>query len=125
MTCCDNMPMPKVDVTCKNCWWHGRRHSDHWEDVNDVYSAGEVDLRIPITRFNVGTPSEFKHAAPTNRQIKLAFGVNCQIETSGDDMHIEVERKRDGYPIGRMECVSHVSLSPIRAKHNAAAGKVA
>ena len=85
-------------------------------DVNDVYSAGEVELRIPITRYNVGTPSEFKHANPTNRQIKLAFGVTCQIETEGDDMYIEITRKRDGYPIGEMVCMSHVSLSPISAR---------
>ena len=40
MTCCDNMPMPKVDVTCKNCWWRGRRHPDHWEGL-DCPHCGE------------------------------------------------------------------------------------
>ena len=42
MTCCDNMPMPKVDVTCKNCWWHGRRHSDHWEDLGCPHCGEHV-----------------------------------------------------------------------------------
>lgn len=57
---------------------------------------------------------EFLSAYPTNRQIKLAFGVTCQVETEGDDMRIEVTRKRDGYPLGNMVCMSHESLSPVR-----------
>ena len=83
-------------------------------EVNDVYSAGEIDLRIPQTRYNIGTPAEFVSACPSDRQIKLAFGVHCRITTDGDDMRIEVERERDGYPIGNMECISHASLSPVR-----------
>lgn len=85
-------------------------------EVNDVYSAGEVELRIPITRYNVGTPQEFSAASPTDRQIKLAFGVSCRISTDGHDTYISVDRERDGYPIGEMTCTSHESLSPIRAK---------
>lgn len=83
-------------------------------EVNDSYNAGEIELRIPQTRHNVGTPSEFLSAYPSDRQIKRTFGVNCRIATYGDDVHIEVERERDGYPIGRMKCVSHESLSPVR-----------
>lgn len=142
---------------------------DGWE-VNDTRDAGEVALRIPQTRYNVGLTSltykcrdigygvesghcfgewtgemdtwgkrtfkrtddvllylfpdeitkeesqEFVGAAPSDRQIKRAFGVTCRIETDGDDTHIEVNRARDGYPIGEMTCVSHESLSPVRAK---------
>lgn len=80
-------------------------------EVNDSYDAGEVELRIPQTRYNVGTPSEFVGAYPTDRQIKRAFGVNCRIETEGDDMTVYVNRMRDGYPIGEMHCQSHESLS--------------
>jgi hypothetical protein len=83
-------------------------------EVNDSYSAGTVELRIPQTRYNVGTPQEFIGAYPTDRQIKLAFGVRCRISTDGDDLHITVERDRDGYPIGEMYCTSHISLSPVR-----------
>jgi hypothetical protein len=83
-------------------------------EVNDSYSAGTVELRIPQTRYNVGTPQEFIGAYPTDRQIKLAFGVRCRISTDGDDLHITVERERDGYPIGEMYCTSHISLSPVR-----------
>ena len=83
-------------------------------EVNDVYSAGAVELRIPQTRFNLGTPQEFIGAFPTDRQIKRAFGVNCRIDTEGDDLHITVNRTRDGYPIGEMRCTSHARLSPIR-----------
>jgi hypothetical protein len=84
-------------------------------EVNDSYDAGEVELRIPQTRYNVGLEGEFIGAYPTDRQIKRAFGVTCRISTDGDDTHIEVERARDGYPIGEMYCTSHVSLSPVKA----------
>jgi hypothetical protein len=141
---------------------------DGWE-VNDSYSAGTVELRIPQTRYNAGqltpvphdwpvqplrqgqhannpatcgtckrswddgivtgmtpTPSarcpfeqfhastEFLGAYPTDRQIKLAFGVTCRIDTDGDDLYIAVNRASDGYPIGEMHCTSHASLSPVR-----------
>lgn len=85
-------------------------------EVNDSSDAGEIELRIPITRWNVGTPQEFRSASPTDRQIKRAFGVTCRISTDGDDLHITVDRARDGYPIGELHCESHESLSPIRAK---------
>jgi hypothetical protein len=83
-------------------------------EVNDCYSAGTVELRIPQTRYNVGTPQEFIGAYPTDRQIKLAFGVTCRIETDGDDLFITVNRLRDNCPVGEMHCTSHVSLSPVR-----------
>ncbi len=134
-------------------------------DVNDVYSAGSIELRIPQTRHNIGVSwhvcrnpqckenyrrvyhsvlpalrvpansqngapemphcpdcghlvmlesQEFISAYPTDRQIKRAFGTSCRIETDGDDIHITVNRSRDGYPIGEMLCVSHESLSPVR-----------
>jgi len=28
---CDNIPMPKVDVTCPYCWWRGKRHPYRWD----------------------------------------------------------------------------------------------
>ncbi len=28
---CDNMPMPKDDVTCPYCWWRGARHPYRWD----------------------------------------------------------------------------------------------
>jgi hypothetical protein len=83
-------------------------------EVNDVYSAGTVELRIPQTRYNVGTPQEFISACPSDRQIKRALGVSCRIETDGDDTHITITRMRDSYPLGEMYCTSHKSLSPVR-----------
>lgn len=87
-------------------------------DVNDSWPAGEVELRIPITRHNADTPSEFRSASPTDRQIKRVFGVTCRIDTEGDDMVVYVNRMRDRYPIGEMHCVSHASLSPIKQIEN-------
>lgn len=82
--------------------------------VNDSYSAGQVELRIPATRHNVGMAGEFVSATPTDRQIKRLFGTRSRIDTDGDDMLIMVNRQRDGYPIGEMVCTSHESLSPVR-----------
>lgn len=87
---------------------------DDGYEVNNTYSSGAVVLRIRQTRYNVGTPQEFLAAYPTDRQIKRVFGVNCRISTDGDDMVVYVTRERDGYPIGEMHCVSHLSLSPVR-----------
>ena len=171
-------------------WGNAR---DGW-DVNDVYDGGEIELRIPQTRHNIGvewhvcrnpkcpgnnpcghnppctfgahrreshgvigrpvyeydtvamgmslTPSrhdcpecgapvtvespEFTAAAPSDRQIKRAFGVKCRITTDGDDLHIDVTRARDGYPIGALECMSHESLSPVRpnARHEVIVGNI-
>lgn len=83
-------------------------------DVNDTSRAGTVELRIPQTRHNAGTAQEFISASPTDRQIKRSFGTSARIETDGDDLHITVNRTRDGYPIGEMRCTSHDSLSPVR-----------
>jgi hypothetical protein len=84
-------------------------------DVNDTFSAGTVELKIPVHRHNVGTPQEFESAYPTDAQIRAVFGLGrTRIETNGDDLHITIERARDGYPIGEMMCESHESLSPIR-----------
>jgi hypothetical protein len=91
-------------------------HKDDYE-VNDVYGRGTIELSIPVTANNAGTPQEFKSAYPTTRQIRAAFGLTgsrCGIELDGDDIAIQVDRSSDGYPIGEMRCESHTSLSPIR-----------
>lgn len=84
--------------------------------VNDTYDAGKVELWVPQTRHNVGTPREFVSAAPSLRQLKLAFGVTCRISVDGDDTRVTVERERDSYPLGELECLSHESLSPVRPR---------
>lgn len=86
-------------------------------DVNDTYRHGTVNLRLNVTTYNVGTLNEFESATPTDRQLRRVFGLGrIQLDTDGDDLHIYVNRKRDGYPIGELYCVSHESLSPIRVK---------
>ena len=87
-------------------------------DVNDVYRRREpITLMLDVETFNAGTPQEFQGATPTDRQIRRVFGLGrIQIDTDGDDMFITVNRERDGYPIGELQCVSHDSLSPIREK---------
>jgi hypothetical protein len=100
------------------CAWGTHRRESHGViPVKDYVQIGTGNIfnACPECFHAVTLESqEFIGAAPTNRQIKLAFGVRCRITTDGDDLHITVERERDGYPIGEMYCTSHVSLSPVR-----------
>lgn len=91
-------------------------NSEDGYDVNNVFSAGSVSLRLRVERNNPDTEHEFLSASPSDYQIKRVFDVGCAIDTDGDDMVIYVNRARDGYPIGEMHCTSHDSLSPIRSK---------
>lgn len=105
-----------VESTTWEVWTY-----DVWGNANDGYEvndryclerAHEIDLLIETTdAHELGT---FKHASPTDKQIRAAFGIRCRFETDGDDVTIYVNRSRDGYPIGEMHCTSHESLSPIR-----------
>lgn len=98
-------------------------HYDVWGnardgyDVNDVYRAGEVHIRLRVETYNAGTPQEFLSASPTDSQIRRALSLRrFKIETDGDDLVIYVNRARDGYPCGELRCVSHASLWPIRER---------
>lgn len=85
-------------------------------EVNDVYRRGEVELELEPQTANAGTPQEFVHASPTDKQIREALGIKprVQIDTDGDDLTIYVNHKSTGYPFGELHCTSHKSLSPIR-----------
>lgn len=83
--------------------------------VNDAFSLGEISIRCKLQIFNKGTEREFVSCGPSDYQIKKVFGINCRIDTDGDDMVIYVNRSRDSYPIGELRCISHKSLSPIQS----------
>jgi hypothetical protein len=86
-------------------------------EVNDAYRSGEVIIRCKVEVNNAGTPQEFLSAHPSDSQIRKALSLRrFKLETDGDDLHILVNRAKDGYPLGEMYCTSHESLSPIRAK---------
>lgn len=88
-------------------------------EVNDVFKRGTEEIVIECHRYNVGTPSEFVSASPTDAQIKRIFGLGkTQIDTDGDDLTVYVTRTRDSYPIGEMFCISHASLSPVQEKQD-------
>lgn len=83
-------------------------------DVNDVYRGESVEIKLLVETANVGTMQEFKHASPTDSQIRQVFGIGkTAIDTDGDDTIIYVNRARDSYPIGELRLISHRSLSPI------------
>lgn len=83
-------------------------------EVNNAFNSGMVDLRLKVKRNNPDTAHEFLSAYPSDTQIRQALDCpRVQIETTGDDTVIYVNRARDGYPLGDLRCISHSSLSPI------------
>ena len=93
--------------------WGNRK--DGYE-VNDRYcQSRDVEIYCTINKWNVDTPHAFESAGPSDYQLQQVFSVRCKLDTDGDDMTIYVNRASDGYPIGELHCVSHASLSPIRA----------
>lgn len=98
------------EITTYDVWGN----ADDGFEVNDVYRHGNTEIACKVEVNNQGTPQEFKSACPTDSQIREVFGINCRIDTDGDDMVIYINRARDSYPIGELRCISHKSLSPIQ-----------
>ncbi len=85
-------------------------------EVNDCFRAGTAELRLRINTHNADTVRAFQSAHPSDSQLQRIFNVGCNLETDGDDTTVYVNRASDGYPLGEAHCISHESLSPIRAK---------
>lgn len=86
-------------------------------EVNGSYRIGETTIRCKVDVNNAGTPQEFLSASPSDSQIRRALSLRrFKLELDGDDLHIYVNRAKDGYPLGELYCTSHESLSPIRTK---------
>ncbi len=85
-------------------------------EVNDVYLRGEFEIDCKIITNNKGTSNEFSSCYPSDYALQQIFGTRAIIDTSGDDIHICVNRRSDNYPLGELHCLSHESLSPIREK---------
>lgn len=92
-----------------------------WE-VNDTYALDpHLVLDLPVKRRQTGAPwdrakGEFLCCEISERQIREALGLHrCQLDIDGDDTHVTVNRRKDGYPLGELYCTSHDSLAPIRA----------
>ncbi len=79
-----------------------------------------VTLRLPITRFNVGTENEFSSAEPTDDQLRALWGISESVDIigDGDDVNIYVYVEENREPLGELHCESHSSLSPIRTLEN-------
>jgi hypothetical protein len=103
--------MTKWQVWTYDVWGNAK---DGYE-VNASWRNGEVDIMADVKTWNTGTAGEFQSVELSHKQIRQAFGLtNIRIKIDGDDLTYYVNRKRDGYPIGEMQCVSHRSLSPIK-----------
>ena len=102
------------ESTTYDVWGNAR---DGYE-VNDVYRRRTpIEIQCKVETYNAGMPGEFQGAHPSDSQIRHALCLRrFKLETDGDDLTIYVNRARDGYPLGELTCVSHESLSPIRAK---------
>lgn len=98
-------------VATYDVWGNAR---DGYE-VNDRYGHGEITLRLPVQIANPGTPHEFRHATPTDKQLREALDLKprVKIDTDGDDLNIYVRHAPTDYPCGELVCTSHKSLSPI------------
>jgi len=97
---------------------------DVWGNARDGYEVNDrscfdraCEITITSEICNPGTPMEFEHAYPSDKQIRVAFGIhsNTRLDVDGDDLTIYINRERDGYHIGEMHCTSHECLSPVRA----------
>lgn len=85
-------------------------------DVNDRYIRDRaLVIRCKVETLNAGTDAAFDSASPSHYQLGRIFGTRAALDTDGDDLDIYVRRASDGYPLGQLVCVSHESLSPIRA----------
>jgi hypothetical protein len=89
-------------------------------EVNDRFKDHEDYMILcQVQKYNEGTEREFEAAYPSDSQIRKALCIKprVKIETEGDDINIYVSSST-GYPLGELNCISHESLSPIRAKEN-------
>ena len=85
-------------------------------DVNDRYIQNRaLEIRCKVQTHNAGTVHAFQSASPSDYQLGQIFGTRAALDVDGDDLNIYVKRASDGYPLGQLVCVSHESLSPIRA----------
>jgi hypothetical protein len=83
-------------------------------DVNDVFSRGTVQLLAQVEYFDNGKPKPFIAAYLTDGQLRKVFRTFSKLSVDGDDLHYEISRQSDNLPIGRLYCISHQSLSPIK-----------
>ena len=113
----DNRPSPTILTTWELWTYDVWGNKDDGYEVNDRFCISrEYTIRLRVTEYNPNTPQAFLAAFPSDYQIKQAFGVSCNLDVSGDDVNIYVNRDSDSYPIGEMYCTSHSSLSPIETK---------
>lgn len=88
-------------------------NSEDGFEVNQSFNMGEIELTLKVEVFNKDTEREFPAAYPTDYQIKKLVNFWGKISLGGDDVYIDIEKEKDGYPLGRLVCESHGSLSPV------------
>ena len=109
--------MKKTIETIWEVWTY-----DVWGNARDGYEVNDrscMDREYPMTLKvqvnNPGTEYEFLSAFPSAKQCREALGLGkVRLDWEGDDLHIYINRDRDGYPLGELQCISHASLSPIK-----------
>ena len=107
--------------------WEVRRYdvwgnaADGW-DVNDCYVIDDhLVLDLSVKAQQTGAPWDRKRGAYLYAEISeqhVREALSCQgerVDIDGNDVHVTVVRHRDGYPIGELICLTHESLSPLRA----------
>lgn len=99
--------------------WEGE--GGGWEAAAAHVVDDHLVLDLIVRTQQTGAPwdavkGEYAYAEISEQQIREALGCQGeQIEIDGHDVYVSVARRKDGYPIGELHCLSHESLSPIRA----------
>ena len=112
--------MPHTIETTWEVWTYDVwGNAEEGYNVNDRYCLQHAyPLTLAVVTNNPGTDRAFDSASPSDKQIREALGLveDASITTDGDDLYIQVDASEDGYPLGELSCMSHESLSPIRAE---------
>ena len=108
-----------LETTWEVCTYDVLGNAEDGYEVNDRYRVHRAyPLTLAVVTNNPGTDRAFNSASPSDAQIREALGLveDASITTDGDDLYIQVDASEDGYPLGELSCMSHESLSPIRAE---------
>lgn len=103
-----NFITTKWQLTEYDVWGNAR---DGYE-INQAFHGNEIQLRLRIDNDRCAYPT----IAQLRRECGIVKGVHLEIDQNySDDVRVHLVRKSDQYPICELHCVSHSSLSPIRA----------
>lgn len=100
-------------------------------EVNDSYNQGEIRIPAKMVIHNVprlpGASDAYRIFPNHNsfecnvtvvftiddEQIRLALGIDCPIETGGDDTMITIDRESDECPLAQIEVIRYEEIESV------------